>query len=1051
MDGLMNSNKDIHAPNLLWRLLEGPAGPGMFFAFQACIFFTYCKTSGMLAVRMGSTAGAFISINAAFLLSIAAGAFLCAIVVGNRRSPVLFSARIALAAGVVTGLAPFLFPIAADFYSSICKASGDSPFLLQLWKILFAFIFIGPIGLICGGAFPAVVRTVNRRIGRDGRHAGLLVCWALLGAAAGAALDYATLGHSFRMALWKASGIWVFIALAMNNFARISPACSVEDKLKRLNFPWHGLLISATGLGYSIIMAGWFRFFLPLVDASPLAPKFLCFAALLGAASGAFFYNARASRIQTEKEIFRGLLFLSFLSAPLWVAGDGIAVFASGLSPFRGLDFQLVSLAHCLTACLLFFPVSAAFGNLVCKFMNYQGRDLESASFKAGAALAFTAAGMGAGSIISPLIIEPHIFAERAIKVTSIVFAGIPMLASLISFGKNKNPGSLIFRLLFFGAVFFLFLWPGPGAAWKHYSTLSEEYSLVGLAPNELTNMLNLRKRRILHQKDCPEGSSAIIAHNSLTFIENGRVRGNAVLSASRDIMLGLLGAALVKKPENALVLGLGTGVAAGWLAQAPGVRQVKIVEENEYSLKVARECSEVNFSILNNPKASVEVSGLRECLANSKEEYDLIILGLSDGYAAEELFTREFYHEASGHLRPGGLFCFLLPLEGLTMDTGLSVAGAVKRSFKEVHAWQCDSRNLILICSSGKVDFRASELESRLSSPVYARGLCASWGVKGAEGLFSRYVSGPEFFDLAAKKARRSDKICSDDSPFGGAGYAKSFGKSAAAQFMDIRKEAGKMHADQPFVFEGVMDWREIKSLNALMLVREDFQSEHDTLLMSGDEPLLEACRMFRKKDYKNAALFWNSPGREPGQPLEAAAAAESLAWQNNEKALDMVKLLGDFQPAVSQCILARYYYSAGKPRKAVDNLCNAFEIMKSDPRAWTGFISRGLDLAEVLAEDDVENAGKLFEALSEPFSVLILEERRLEALLKVAANMGPGEAESVIRRYGRRIPWTREFLSLRHKVFKEVQAPDSEKATRDLELFFYREPLLFKDALDR
>jgi spermidine synthase len=43
--------------------------------------------------------------------------------------------------------------------------------------------------------------------------------------------------------------------------------------------------------------------------------------------------------------------------------------------------------------------------------------------------------------------------------------------------------------------------------------------------------------------------------------------------------MGGLIGAALHPNPKRALVIGLGTGSTAGWLAAVPTIEQVDVVE----------------------------------------------------------------------------------------------------------------------------------------------------------------------------------------------------------------------------------------------------------------------------------------------------------------------------------------------------------------------------------------------------------------------------------------------------------------------------------------
>ena len=56
--------------------------------------------------------------------------------------------------------------------------------------------------------------------------------------------------------------------------------------------------------------------------------------------------------------------------------------------------------------------------------------------------------------------------------------------------------------------------------------------------------------------------------------------------------MSGLLGALLHDGPRRILVVGLGTGSTAGWLADVPGVERVDVVELEPAVAEVARRCA---------------------------------------------------------------------------------------------------------------------------------------------------------------------------------------------------------------------------------------------------------------------------------------------------------------------------------------------------------------------------------------------------------------------------------------------------------------------------
>ena len=70
------------------------------------------------------------------------------------------------------------------------------------------------------------------------------------------------------------------------------------------------------------------------------------------------------------------------------------------------------------------------------------------------------------------------------------------------------------------------------------------------------------------------ESAVGIRYGDGYTFYVNGKADGNAVNDAGTQIMLGLLGAILHEEAKTGLVIGLGSGESAGWLADVPSIER---------------------------------------------------------------------------------------------------------------------------------------------------------------------------------------------------------------------------------------------------------------------------------------------------------------------------------------------------------------------------------------------------------------------------------------------------------------------------------------------
>ena len=122
---------------------------------------------------------------------------------------------------------------------------------------------------------------------------------------------------------------------------------------------------------------------------------------------------------------------------------------------------------------------------------------------------------------------------------------------------------------------------------------------------------------------------------------------------------MGILPAILHPDPKTCLVVGLGTGETAGWLAKVDSVKQVDVVEIEPTIKEMARRCTAVNCNVLANPKVRVIYNDAREVLLTTNAKYDIIASEPSNPYRAgiANLFTREFYRSVDARLNQGGLF----------------------------------------------------------------------------------------------------------------------------------------------------------------------------------------------------------------------------------------------------------------------------------------------------------------------------------------------------------------------------------------------------------
>ena len=109
--------------------------------------------------------------------------------------------------------------------------------------------------------------------------------------------------------------------------------------------------------------------------------------------------------------------------------------------------------------------------------------------------------------------------------------------------------------------------------------------------------------------------------------------------------------------PERALVVGGGDGGSAEELLKHPSIREVTIAEIDGAVVDISRRYFEaVHHGALDDPRVSVRIEDGFRFVEHSREQYDLIVLDLTDpGGPSTALYTPKFYDACAERLTPSG------------------------------------------------------------------------------------------------------------------------------------------------------------------------------------------------------------------------------------------------------------------------------------------------------------------------------------------------------------------------------------------------------------
>jgi spermidine synthase len=503
--------------------------------------------------------------------------------------------------------------------------------------------------------------------------------------------------------------------------------------------------------------------------------------------------------------------------------------------------------------------------------------------------------------------------------------------------------------------------------------------------------------------------------------------------------MSGLLAGLLHPHPENAAVIGLGTGSTAGWLAAVPSIQRVDVVELEPVLTRFAEQCAPVNHDALKNPKLNLLIGDGRELLLTTKQRYDLVVSEPSNPYRAgiASLFTREYYQAIAQKLNKGGLFAQWMQAYDMDIRTIRIFYATVSSVFPHIETWQTQSGDLLLIASKDPITYDIDLLRSRAAAEPFRTALANVWRTTELEGVFSHYVGNEKF----AHQVMRSPgvELNTDDHMLLEFAFARNRQSGHRLSFADMRRDARRVQADRPLA-QGALDWKKIEEQRLGMFLAFDHPPQPGDSTSDEQTVLIRALNNYANDNLPAAWENWRLLNREPQNPLELLMVAECLADAGNSKATIYLAQLHEIDATEAEAVRARLLWRQHRATEARDIVGKALASLRDNPWPMQALIRRTIDLAVEIVENDSTGGGgrAIYEALEKPFAVYNNDEDRILALIRVAINLDQGpRGQEVLRSVEAlepNIPWTFGFLKIRSACYTASRHPLAADAQSDL-----------------
>ena len=153
----------------------------------------------------------------------------------------------------------------------------------------------------------------------------------------------------------------------------------------------------------------------------------------------------------------------------------------------------------------------------------------------------------------------------------------------------------------------------------------------------------------------------AIEVHDTAQFGKLFRLDGHFMTSEKDEFFyhenLVHLPAITHPSPGSALVVGGGDGGSAEELLKHPSIKSVTLCEIDLAVVDISRKYLQgVHRGAFDDPRLSLKIEDGFAFVRNASEQYDLIVLDLTDaGGPSASLYTQEFYRACASRLRPTG------------------------------------------------------------------------------------------------------------------------------------------------------------------------------------------------------------------------------------------------------------------------------------------------------------------------------------------------------------------------------------------------------------
>ncbi len=733
----------------------------------------------ILQLTFGSTVYAITTVLTAFMAGLAIGSYFIGKLGEHKKNPLLIYAILEGGIGIYALLTPLLLELTDTIYLLYYHKIWQQQYILFIVRFFHSFIVILVPTIFMGGTLPILSKFLISHFKNFEKTLSLLYSVNTFGATVGTAFIgfYALPNIGMVKSNYFAASVNLIISIIslviwsktkkeFNSLPEAKTeklnAASEPSALSHSTIMYIKMLLIASGFAAMAYEILWTRTLELYINSTTYSFSIMLFTYLLGIAIGSFLNSSFIQQIKNKIFLLSFLQLIIgifvFIGFPLFSLIPRIILLAWQIAPNSYYYNDFAKFLCCLLIMIIptiamgmTFPIAASI------YSEYKKKVSEDI----GTAYAFTTWGNILGSFITGIFLISMMGIQNNIKLCILINFSLA-LAGFIIFPLQKLKYSYATAIITIILIIMVPIYP----AWSPYILDSGVYIYQTKYRDTPLFEELARDWQIVFYK---EGVNALITVRNggdfITLRTNGKADASTnMLDMHSQLMAGYLPLLIKPKANNALIIGLGSGITAGALIQSPYLKSVDCIEIETAVVDATKYFSLYNKNFVKDKRVNIYIEDGKSFLKSTKNKYEIISSHLSNPWISgiANLYTKEAFELMKSKLTSDGILLQWFHTYRVSPEIMKLVIKTFASVFPYVQLWS-DGPDIFLVGSLKPIPTESTEFYDMVQkNPYIKKDFKNYFGIEDGHALIAFYIAENENI----KEFSENSSINTDDKP---------------------------------------------------------------------------------------------------------------------------------------------------------------------------------------------------------------------------------------------------------------------------------------------